>query len=191
MARDYKKRAQPRGRSGSQLSSVAWWKWLLVVMLITGFVLFLINLSDSTSDQVVSDQDSKTIAISKSRQQSPQKPEKQVIEPAEPQFDFYTILPESEVVVPDYEVKTRAREELVGKAKTARYVMQAGAFRNYKEADRLRARLALLGIESRVEKAGVWNRVKIGPYSRMSSVDRVKSRLKQNGIDVIVTEING
>ena len=79
--------------------------------------------------------------------------------------------------------------------KTNKYLMQAGSFRQFSEADKLRARLALIGIESRIEKAKVgntiWNRVKIGPYSNSSSVSVIKKRLKQNGIDIIVTEVKG
>lgn len=109
-----------------------------------------------------------------------------------PQFDFYTILPEKEVVVPDYEINTRTREERVGQAKKSSYIMQAGSFKEFKDADSLRAKLALMGIESRVEKAKIgnvtWNRVKMGPYDRMTSVSSIRTRLRQNGIDVIVTE---
>ncbi|MEO1878361.1 MAG: SPOR domain-containing protein, partial [Methylococcales bacterium] len=110
-----------------------------------------------------------------------------------PRFDFYTILPETEVVIPDYEIKTRSREEQFGKGKSTLYVMQVGAFREFPEADKLRARLALLGIESRIEKANVgsvtWNRVKIGPFSRPSNVAALKTQLRKNNIDVIVTEV--
>jgi cell division protein FtsN len=112
--------------------------------------------------------------------------------PKMPQFDFYTILPEKEVVVPEYEIKTRAREERVGKAKETHYLMQAGSFKTFKEADRLRAKLALMGIESKVEKAKVgsvnWYRVKMGPYVQTDSVNTIRARLRQNGIDVIITE---
>jgi len=49
-----------------------------------------------------------------------------------------------------------------------------------------------MGIESRVEKAKVgdatWYRVKMGPLSKMSSVSSIRARLRQNGIDVVVTE---
>ena len=110
-----------------------------------------------------------------------------------PQFDFYTILPEKEVIVPDYEINTRAREERVGQAKTASYILQAGSFRDFKDADSLRAKLALMGIESKVEKAKVgnvvWNRVKMGPYTQMTSVSTIRSRLRENGIDVVVMEV--
>jgi len=54
-------------------------------------------------------------------------------------------LPEKEVVVPEYEIKTRTREERVGKAKETHYMMQAGSFKTFKEADHLRAKLCFYG----------------------------------------------
>ncbi len=193
MARDYKHRAQPK-KTPPPKNSVVWWKWLLVIVLIGVFVVFLNYLRTSvpankstasttvTKKSIVKSNVKKTIA----------KPKHQDKQPEEPRYDFYTILPKAEVVVPDYEIKTRTREERIGKGKATQYLLQAGSFREFAEADKLRARLALMGIESRVEKARVgtviWNRVKIGPFTRSSSVSSIKKRLRQNGIDVIVTE---
>ncbi|MCF7971408.1 MAG: SPOR domain-containing protein [Methylococcaceae bacterium] len=112
----------------------------------------------------------------------------------EVQFDFYKILPEAEFVVPDYEVKTRKREELIGKVKEgASYSVQAGSFRNFKDADSLKAKLILMGFSPKIEKAPVksviWYRVKMGPYPRIGSVDAIKSRLTANGMDALVIEL--
>ena len=143
------------------------------------------------------------------------------LENAMPQFDFYTILPEKAVVVPDHEITARAREERVNvnatpadivqsidptidapvsavaptTKSTSTYIMQAGSFKDASDAEKMRTNLASMGIEARIERAKVgevvWNRIKIGPYSQMSSVSSVRARLRQNGIDVIVTEIGG
>ncbi|MEY3281530.1 MAG: hypothetical protein RL674_1515 [Pseudomonadota bacterium] len=143
------------------------------------------------------------------------------LENAMPQFDFYTILPEKAVVVPDQEITARAREERINvnvapvdiaqpidstidapvasvapaTKSTSTYIMQAGSFKDASDAEKMRANLASMGIEARIERAKVgevvWNRIKIGPYSQMSSVSSVRARLRQNGIDVIVTEIGG
>jgi cell division protein FtsN len=114
------------------------------------------------------------------------------VEPEEPRYDFYTILPQAETVVPDYEIKSRVREELVGKTKATKYVMQAGSFHEAAEAERHKAKLALLGIESKIEKAkinnAIWYRIKVGPYDNPSSVATIKELLQKNGIGVIVTE---
>ena len=193
MARDYKHRAQPKKRARKK-NSVAWWKWLLVIVLISLFVVFLNYLRTSVPVNNTTQLAKKTISTSKTKKAAA-KPKHQNKQPEEPRYDFYTILPEAEVVVPDYEIKTRVREERVGKAKATHYLIQAGSFRQFAEADKLRARLALMGIESRVEKARignvVWNRVKMGPYTRSSSVSSIKKRLRKNGIDVIVTEKGG
>jgi len=191
MARDYKYRAT-QNRKKSQKASVAWWKWSLIVVLISLFVLFLVFLRDSSPD---TKSGRKTNSVSKQTKTVRHPPKHQNKKPEEPHFDFYTILPETEIIVPDYEINTRSREEQLGKAKTSKYILQAGSFRDFSEADKLRARLALMGIESRIEKAkignAIWNRVKIGPYTRSSSVSTIKKRLKKSGIDVIVTEIKG
>lgn len=197
MARDYKDRAN-KNKKQSEQTRVVWWKWVLIFLLIALFISFLFFLGNS-EPEVEQKQQTKSISISKKIKniKSTTTPKHQNNKPEEPQFDFYTILPETEIVVPDYEISTRSREEKFGKRKpeSSKYIMQAGSFRDFSEADKLRARLALMGIESRVEKASigdvVWNRVKIGPYSRSSSVSVIKKRLKNSGIDVIVTEVKG
>jgi cell division protein FtsN len=190
MARDYKHRAHPRKQKGQQ--PVAIWRWLLIVFLVVGFGFFLFSLDDvepkKKQVQVTKKIPKKSVVAAK-----PTKPEKSKTEG--PRFDFYTILPEKEVVVGDYEVKTRKQEKKIGKVKAGKYLLQAGSFKNYKQADSLRAKLALMGIESRIEKANIgnvtWNRIKIGPFSSMTAVDRLRKRLRQNKIDTVVTEISG
>ena len=193
MARDYKHRAQ-RQKKATQRASVAWWKWLIVILLTVSFGTFLTTLKTSAPED---GNQTIRIPIEKSSKKEPEKkePPKTAKKPVNvsPRFDFYTILPETEVAVPDHEIKTRAREERVGKAKDTQYIMQAGSFRNYQEADKLKARLALMGIESRIEKAKVggttWNRIKIGPFSKISSVNKIRSQLRKNDIDTVVMEV--
>ncbi len=190
MARDYKDRASAATKKTPPQQSVSWWKWALVALLVSLFVFFLLFLRNSGKTEKTVN---KTLSSQKSVKAA--SPKHQNKKPPEPHFDFYTILPETEIEVPDYEIGTRTREERFGQAKASRYVVQAGSFRKYSEADKLRAKLALIGVESRVEKARVgevvWNRVKMGPFKRSSSVTLIKKRLKKHGIDAIVTEIKG
>jgi len=192
MPRDYKDRAGKAKKKPQPQTAVVWWKWLLIALLIALFVAFLVFLRSSSPETEKPKKRLATLSVAKQVKKIA-KPKHQNKQPEEPRFDFYTILPETEIEVPDYEINTRSREERVGKAKASKYILQAGSFRNFVEADKLRARLALIGIESRVEKAKVgsvvWNRVKMGPYSRSSSVSLIKKRLKNNGIDAIVTEV--
>ncbi|MDT4289359.1 SPOR domain-containing protein [Methylomonas sp. MO1] len=210
MARDYKHRVQSPSYTNSRRkpkkSSVAPWRWLLVIALIVAFGVFLNMIRKMVPELVAGKPEAETPQIvEKLKQELPVKPQTQAVvepekpaepsqpaEPEEPRYDFYTILPQAEVVVPDYEIKTRVREQLVGKTKAAKYIMQAGSFREASEAERHKAKLASLGIESRVEKAKVgnviWHRVKVGPYDNPASVSTIKELLQKNGIGVIVTE---
>jgi cell division protein FtsN len=206
MTRDYKPRDQERraqGRAAKERrqqfdrnARVSRWRWMLITAIIISFVVFLVYLWSTGSKQINPQQISQTIesttdAKSAAMSKEDKKPEVKP-GPKMPQFDFYTILPEKEVVVPEYEIKTRTREERVGKAKETHYIMQAGSFKTFKEADQLRTRLASMGIESKVQKAKVgsvnWYRVKMGPYTQTESVNAIRARLRKNGIDVITTE---
>jgi cell division protein FtsN len=203
MAKDYKYRAQGKGakhgrNTENPMHSAGFWKWMLITALTISFVVFLVYWQGKGSKKpsaALTPQNLSTLKLPKSesaKNTTAKQKVKSEPEQKQPRFDFYTLLPEKEVVVPDYEINTRTREERVGKAKEAHYIMQAGSFKSFKEADQLRAKLGLLGIESKVHKAKVgnviWYRVKIGPYARMTSISAIKSRLRQNGIDVIVTE---
>ncbi|MGR9012281.1 MAG: SPOR domain-containing protein [Gammaproteobacteria bacterium] len=196
MAKDYKHRTQNKNTASTSYrqkpESLSLWRWMLITALIISFVVFLVYLNSTGSKQAsLSPGMSAKPAIVKA--EAPKQEKKSEPEPVLPQFDFYTILPEKEVIVPDYEINTRTREERVGQAKAANYILQAGSFKEFKDADNLRAKLALMGIESKVEKAkvgnAIWNRVKIGPYTQMASVSTVRARLRGNGIDVLVMEV--
>jgi cell division protein FtsN len=169
---------------------------MLITALIIAFVVFLFYLGSKGNKQVSAPPVSQSASDKKQAEKTAAAANKKAEvkpEPEIPQFDFYTILPRKEVVVPDHEIDTRSREERVGEAKATQYILQAGSYKDFKEADRLRAKLALMGIESRIEKAKVgnvtWYRIKMGPYTRMNSVSIIRSRLRDNGIDAIVTEI--
>ncbi len=215
MARDYKHRVnKPSYSSGrrqpKKSASGAFWRVLLVAVLLVIFGVGLNMITNMVKELMAGKPELFTKpAEDKVKQELLVKqpvvvePEKKVeqktsttasAEPEEPRYDFYTILPQAEVVVPDYEIKTRVREELVGKTKTTKYMMQAGSFRDVADAERHKAKLAQLGIESRVEAAKVnnvmWHRVKVGPYDNSSSVSTIKDLLIKNGIGVIVTEGN-
>jgi cell division protein FtsN len=203
MTRDYKSRVPERraqGRAAAERrrqfdrdASSGLWRWMLITASIIGFVVFLVYLSTGSKQipQTLQTIQGKAEAEKTVTPKEELKPEVKP-GPKIPQFDFYTILPEKEVVVPEYEIKTRTREERVGKAKETHYIMQAGSFKTFKEADRLRKKLASMGIESKVQKAKVgsanWYRVKMGPYTQTASVNTIRARLRQNGIDVIITE---
>ena len=205
MTRDYKSRvperraqgraAEERRRQFDRDASLGQWRWMLITALIISIVVFLVYLQGTGSKPINPQQTSQAIPDKPGAKNAATAKEEVKPGPKMPQFDFYTILPEKEVVVPEYEIKTRTREERVGQAKETQYIMQAGSFKSFKEADQLRIKLAAMGIESNVQKAKVgsvnWYRVKMGPYTQTASVNTIRARLRQNGIDVIITETGG
>lgn len=114
-------------------------------------------------------------------------------EPAENRFEFYEILPQFEVVVPDdTPAATRAPRRAV-EAAPGSFLLQAGSFSAPADADRLKAQLALLGFESHVQRVtledDVFNRVRIGPIADLDSAKRTQRQLRDAGIDSLLMRV--
>jgi len=93
--------------------------------------------------------------------------------------------------------KSEAGRELARADVSARqsFLLQAGSFQNPAEADNVKAKLALLGLESNIETVdlpdrGTWYRVRMGPYKSLNEVNHVRSQLAQSGIDVSLVRNN-
>ena len=74
------------------------------------------------------------------------------------------------------------------RATPGHYVLQVASFRSMKEAEGLRAKLALLGFEPVVQSVAVnsdenWYRVRIGPYTDRDSLEGARIRLRADGYD--------
>ena len=72
--------------------------------------------------------------------------------------------------------------------------MQAGAFQKPSDADNLKARLALAGLEAKIQTAtlsdnSVWHRVRLGPYATTAELDRARAVLRENKIEPSVIKI--
>ncbi|OGS98266.1 MAG: hypothetical protein A3F73_11660 [Gallionellales bacterium RIFCSPLOWO2_12_FULL_59_22] len=113
-----------------------------------------------------------------------------------PRFEFYKVLTDKQ----EGDAATSAKP--AGKPQPAKpkaaeskpaatdehYFLQAGSFSNSDDAEKLKARLALLGIESSTQTAtipdrGLWHRVRTGPYKNADEMNHARSLLKQNGVD--------
>jgi cell division protein FtsN len=70
------------------------------------------------------------------------------------------------------------------------YYLQAGAYRETADAEAVRAKLALLGFEAsvtdRTTDSGVLHRVRVGPFTQVETMNKVRSKLSENGVDVAV-----
>lgn len=73
------------------------------------------------------------------------------------------------------------------------YYLQAGAFREQADADNTKAKLALLGFEARVtprlSDSGTLYRVRVGPFAQTETMNRMREKLSDNGIDVAVVRV--
>ena len=130
------------------------------------------------------------------------------IEPPKTNFDFYRLLPRTEVRVDDSDVPggipsapepTAARPSAtdgretpatpeVRSSSSREYRVQVGSFRQRRVADRLRAELALGGFESSIQTTdtanGTWHRVMLGPFRGRAAAEAAKARvLTARGIE--------
>lgn len=110
-------------------------------------------------------------------------------EQPERRFDFYDMLPNFEVIIPEQEPDVRPDMEPQAVEQPGTYVLQAGSFIDYGDADRRRAQLALQGIESRIQRVSIddktYHRVRIGPTRDLDELNRLRSRLHDAQIDVL------
>jgi cell division protein FtsN len=113
--------------------------------------------------------------------------------PATSDYTFYDRLKNFEVVIPEKEKDVRPDLKPAPETRPGTYVLQAGSYRNFADADRVRAQLALQGIESKVQKvtvdADTWHRVRIGPITDLGQLNRVRTRLRQADIDALVIRV--
>ncbi|MEO8444680.1 MAG: SPOR domain-containing protein [Gammaproteobacteria bacterium] len=122
------------------------------------------------------------------------KPSEEAAQAAESadRFEFYDMLPDAKVDVP---VQPRASGQPVPPPVTTpgTYVVQAGAYPNFADADKVKARLALLGVVSEIQTADAngkrFHRVRIGPIENLVELNRLRARLRQNGIEYQVIPV--
>ena len=114
--------------------------------------------------------------------------------PRKPKYEFYDVLRDKEVIIPDADLPALAQAEAekpadpaVPAAETVRYLIQAGAFRSSSDAEALKARIAMSGELARVESAeiagGTIYRVRLGPYANAGTLAAAKKTLGDNGIE--------
>ena len=179
MSRDYKHRTSRNTESSSrEQTTVPVWRWLLVFLVLGGFVASLLWLKSKVSSTIPN------AVVSK--------PKKQPLK-----YEFYNVLPEREVIIPEYQIETQKRlerqrvKQSSGKPQASeQYMIQAGAFEIYREADKRKAQLILMGQNAYLEKAimdgKTWHRVKIGPFSSLNKADSVRKLLAEESIQSVI-----
>lgn len=192
-ARDYAASKGPPRRQTRKKDGMPGWVWMLVGLSIGLAIAAGFYITRPTQGAAVS------------AQAPPPKPRPAGKEPRtvelppkeESRFSFYEILPSYEVVVPrDEGSSDRAPAKTPAAVpEPGTYVIQVGSFRAEKDADRMRANLALLGIESRIERVTIdnkdnWFRVRVGPEPSEARTNAVLRQLAENQIDAFLVRVD-
>jgi cell division protein FtsN len=108
-------------------------------------------------------------------------------------YDFYSMLPNFEVVVPEKERDVKRDLPTVRIEKPGSYVLQAGSYHNEGDADRVARQLTLQGVDARVQRVAldtdVWFRVRVGPISDLAQLNKVRRQLQSADVDALVIRV--
>ena len=109
-----------------------------------------------------------------------------------PRFEFYKVLTDNKQDASTEEKADKSSPENKASAPAPTgqeiYFLQAGSFSNAEDADKLKAKLAMAGMEASIQIAiipdkGTYHRVRLGPYKGAEEMKIARSLLKQNGVD--------
>ncbi|MGM0412394.1 MAG: SPOR domain-containing protein [Pseudomonadota bacterium] len=200
MATQKRKGSGNKGREGAPA-----WAWLVVGLLVGLFVALLVHLQGQRED----DGESATGRAGEQDTRAVRQPDSGEGPggPGESKFDFYSILPEMEIPVPEpeeqpseppegreeEETDVAPDEEPPELGENEAWALQLGSFQSQEDADRFRARLSLLGLEPHIKEVTIdgadWYRVRLGPLRRAEELQAVRQRLRENEIDAMVLKL--
>jgi len=195
----------------SEKKPVPGYIWMLAGLAIGLFAAFLVYLSKQPAENI-----SFTESVKQELQKAREQEALEISETAaadnnstdkpstsKPRFEFYTILSELEVFVPEPEIENKQTQPATANndkktkpgniSETRKYILQAGSFKSLADAERHKATLALLGVQSSIQSVAInndqWHRVRIGPFSRADQLYDTLSTLKQNNIQAMTMEL--
>jgi cell division protein FtsN len=185
MARDYKtKRRKPGSFSG--------WTGVLCGLAVGLAIAGIVYIKDHRPDALLTRTGKAEKRRSHSELPDAEATESGAEEPGK-SYAFYDMLPKFEMVVPEKDKDVRPDTKSVPETRRGTYVLQAGSYKNFADADRVRAKLALQGVESKVQKVSVdndtWHRIRIGPISKLDELNRLRQILHKADVDVLVIRV--
>jgi cell division protein FtsN len=106
-------------------------------------------------------------------------------------FEFYEMLPGNEEPVTEIELQKAAEQPLL----KDKYYLQVGSFKDTEDAENLKAKIAMLGMEAYIQSAdlsekGMWHRVRVGPFTKIDAIKKTRSSLLQSGIKANLIKIH-
>ena len=199
MARDYKTRANPKPKQQQTSGWIWFFAGLLVGLFAAGLVWLKFGQFPANLAAPAKPANARTQQLQKPAKV---KPKEQKTQPPKPRFDFYTVLPEMEVVVPEPEPdpipqqtsQKQANSTAIATASGSAYMLQMGSFSKYEDADRMKASLALLGIQAEIQKVTInnkdtYHRVRSGPYRSSQQVNQLRAQLQKNGVSSLLIKL--
>lgn len=196
MPKDYKPRPEKKS-SSSSLSAFAWMMSGLAIGLFIAFIVYLdkqpendSNFGDAVQKELDQLKQNKQTGTGKAPTSKPE----QDSDKKQQKFNFYTLLPELEVLIPESETRPPEPKDRPGTPDADKqYILQVGSFQNPGDAEKLKANLAFLGLQAEVQKVRIngqnWHRVRTGPYADRKQLFRNKQLLSNNGINAISLEL--
>ena len=164
------------------------WVWMLFGLSIGLSVAFAIYMKQQDASAGVTPVNREPASMASAIEERTEPPPEEE-EPAKPRFEFYNMLPKFEVVIPEVEPDVSADTGANDVLQPGVYVLQAGSFTEFADADRRRAELALQGIESTIQRVTIddrtYHRVRIGPIDDLDRLNRVRNQLRRAQIDVL------
>ena len=111
-------------------------------------------------------------------------------------YAFYDQLPKLAVAVPGKDKNKETRPEPVqvpAETRPGTYVLQVGSYSNFADADRVRAKLALHGVESSIQRVSgeknALNRIRVGPIADLDKLNRLRATLRKLGVDYMQVRV--
>jgi cell division protein FtsN len=183
------KRKRRRSTRRKKQQSYPGWLWMLFGLALGLSVAFAIYVKDSRPVTVASAPAPQPASMQSALDDNDESAAAEPEERKEPRFTFYDRLPNFEVIIPEQEPDVEVDAAPQAVLEPGLYVLQAGSFSAYNDADRRRAELALHGIESQIQRVTIddktYHRVRIGPTSDLNKLNMLRSRLRTAKIDVL------
>jgi cell division protein FtsN len=176
MARDYKHRKRRSGKAGGGLG----FSTGLVCGLALAFIVHLYHVGQHNRDE----------EVPSPPKPAPARAAPEPIAEDEERFEFYDILPEFEVPVPEVPETAEPGALVERTLPPGSYYLQAGSFRTHADADRRKATLALLGVGSTIQRVSIdgnqtWFRVRVGPIGEAAELEALRRRLESEDIQTL------
>ena len=191
MAKDYAKKKKGRKKSGASRgneSSVSKSMVFFVMLLVSGLIALLVYLKWYMPEKKTGNVPTAPAVSQKSHSSESKvdsKPGKQQAssdktEDADiPFYKTHEEIVNKKVEIPIEDLK------LPENANKFVYLMPCGSFRDMSRAEELKAQIALVGYESKINQvdveSGTWYRVELGPYGSKRKAESIRHRLQDNG----------